>query len=157
MTPQKAIQILSRRIQAYSGKPSANAEYIDETVDIINAFIHLYNQYTALQEKTSKMLEYLSADPALQSIPNVLLDVFCRYEFAPGYISPSDIPDYLKAYRTHHILIAHRQILDNIELETLRRQLPPEIRKHLMAYYPEYITDSQQAYTYLAQHYGIFE
>ena len=43
------------------------------------------------------------------------------------------------------------------EPTTLRRQLPPEIRKHLMAYYPEYITDRQQAYTYLAQHYGIFE
>lgn len=157
MTPQKAIQILSRRIQKYAEKPSANAEYINETVDIINAFIKLYNEHTELKNKVDTMLDYLRVDKSLADIPVELLEVFSQNEFAPGYLEQDEIPAYLSLYRIDQIFIAHKQILSDIRLETLRRQLPPEIRKHLMAYYPEYITDSQQAYTYLAQHYGIFE
>lgn len=157
MTPQKAIQILSRRIQKYAEKTSANAEYINETVDIINAFIKLYNEYTELKNKVDTMLDYLRVDKSLADIPVELLEVFSQNEFVPGYVEKKDIPAYLSLYRIDQIFIAHKQILSDIRLETLRRQLPPEIRKHLMAYYPEYITDSQQAYTYLAQHYGIFE
>lgn len=157
MTPQKAIQILSRRIQKYAEKPSANAEYINETVDIINAFIKLYNEHIDLKNKVDTMLDYLRVDKSLADIPVELLEVFSQNEFVPGYVEKKDIPAYLSLYRIDQIFIAHKQILSDIRLETLRRQLPPEIRQHLMAYYPEYITDRQQAYTYLAQHYGIFE
>lgn len=157
MTPQKAIQILSRRIQKYAEKTSANAEYINETVDIINAFIKLYNEHTELKNKVDTMLDYLRVDKSLADIPVELLEVFSQNEFVPGYVEKKDIPAYLSLYRIDQIFIAHKQILSDMRLENLRRQLPPEIRQHLMAYYPEYITDSQQAYTYLAQHYGIFE
>lgn len=157
MTPQKAIQILSRRIQKYAEKTSANAEYINETVDIINAFIKLYNEHIDLKNKVDTMLDYLRVDKSLADIPVELLEVFSQNEFAPGYLEQDEIPAYLSLYRIDQIFIAHKQILSDIRLETLRRQLPPEIRKHLMAYYPECITDSRQAYTYLAQHYGIFE
>ncbi len=157
MTPQKAIQILSRRIQKYAEKTSANAEYINETVDIINAFIKLYNEHIELKNKVDTMLDYLRVDKSLADIPVELLEVFSQNEFVPGYVEKKDIPAYLSLYRIDQIFIAHKQILSDMRLETLRRQLPPEIRKHLMAYYPEYITDSRQAYTYLAQHYGLFE